>query len=86
VLAHKCAWSLLAQLCLVIAEHGRPRAIRTDNEAMFAGRAWKIMLKAFGIRHERIDVRCAWQNGRMERFIGTLNCSCYPVRCKPIFN
>lgn len=72
VLAHKCAWSLLGQLCLTIAEHGLPKSIRTDNESMFTGKVWKAGLKVFGIRHERIGVRCAWQNGRMERFFGTL--------------
>jgi transposase InsO family protein len=72
VLTHKGVWTLLSEVCATIAEHGRPKAIRTDNEAMFTSRAWKVLLKAFGIRHERIGVRCAWQNGRMERFFGTL--------------
>lgn len=53
VLSHKCAWSLLGQLCLAIAEHGLPRSIRTDNESMFTGKVWKAGLKVFGIRHER---------------------------------
>lgn len=69
---HKCTWVLLRELCDAIHEHGLPRAIRTDNEAMFTGRVWKALLKLFGIRHERIGVRQAWQNGRMERLWGTL--------------
>jgi transposase InsO family protein len=72
VRGHKCAWSLLSELCAAIAAHGLPGSIRTDNEAMFTGWLWKAALKCFGIRRERIGVRQAWQNGRMERLFGTL--------------
>lgn len=36
-------------------------------------------LRLFGIRHQRIDLHCPWQNGRVERFFGTLKgilCRC----------
>ena len=70
--AHKCTWTLLSHLCAAIADHGRPGAIRTDNEGMFTGRVWKMALKGLGIRHEQIRARSPWQNGRMERLFGTL--------------
>lgn len=49
----KCAWTLLGHLCLAIAEHGVPDAIRTDNEGMFQSRLWQTALRLMGIRRER---------------------------------
>lgn len=72
VLRHKCTWTLLGHLCLAIAEHGRPLRLRTDNEAMFTSRAWRVALTCLGIRHERTRVASPWQNGCIERFWGTL--------------
>jgi putative transposase len=60
VIPHKCTWTLLANLCLAITEHGRPRAIRTDNEGMFAGGLWAWAFKLADIRHERIAPKCPW--------------------------
>jgi putative transposase len=72
VIDRKCTWTLLGQLCLAIAEFGLPKAIRTDNEGMFTGKRWTTALRWAGIAHQRISARCPWQNGRIERFFGTL--------------
>jgi transposase InsO family protein len=72
VLARKCTWTLLGQLCLAIAEHGCPQAVRTDNEAMFTSPLWRTALAWAGIHHERIPPRSPWRNGRIERLFGTL--------------
>lgn len=72
VVAHKCTWSLLGQLCVTIADHGLPGSIRSDNEGMFTGKLWKAAFKWAGVRHERIRVASPWENGRVERFFGTL--------------
>lgn len=72
VLARKCTWTLLGQQCLAIAEHGRPAAVRTDNESMFTSRLWRTALVWAGIHHERIPPRSPWRNGRIERLFGTL--------------
>lgn len=71
-LPRKCGWTLLGHLCLAVARFGRPRLVRTDNERCFTGQVFGIGLKLFGIRHQRIDLHCPWQNGRVERFFGTL--------------
>jgi putative transposase len=71
-LPRKCGWALLGHLCLAIAISGRPRFVRTDNERCFTGRVFSGGLKLLGIRHQRIDLHCPWQNGRVERFFGTL--------------
>ena len=68
----KSSWQLLSWLCLTIDLYGKPRAIRTDNERCFTSSAFAWGLKLLGIRHQRIDKGCPWQNGRIERFFGTL--------------
>lgn len=71
-LPNKCGWTLLGHLCLAIAQWGRPRFVRTDNEACFTGRVFTRGLQWLGIAHQRSDVHCPWQNGRIERLFGTL--------------
>lgn len=71
-LASKCAWELLGHLFLAMARHGKPRAVRTDNEAVFRSRRFRWMLAAAGIRQQFTVPGCPWQNGRIERFFGTL--------------
>lgn len=71
-LPRKCTWTLLGKLCLTIAEHGTPRAIGTDNESMFTSGLWTRALRWMGIRHQRREPGCPWENGRIERFFGTL--------------
>lgn len=72
VLANKSSWTLLGHLCLAIGRFGKPAAVRTDNERCFTSRVFTWGLALLGIRHQRIDIACPWQNGRGERFFGTL--------------
>ena len=46
--------------------------MRTDNEAVFASWTFRLALLLLGIGHQRTDPGCPWQNGRVERFFGTL--------------
>jgi transposase InsO family protein len=59
-------------LCLAIAAGGKPKVLRTDNEACFCSRRFRWGLRLLGIRHQRSDLGCPWQNGRVERFFLTL--------------
>ncbi len=68
----KSSWHLLACLWKTIQRYGKPKIIRTDNEAVFTSRLFRMTLFLWGIRHQRIDLGCPWQNGRVERFFGTL--------------
>lgn len=64
------------------AEHGLPRAIRSDNGAPFATSGLgglsrlSVWLLRLGITHERIEPGHPEQNGRHERFHKTLNQAC----------
>lgn len=62
----------LEPLAIAIGTFGKPKAIRTDNEAVFVSRTFRLALLLLGIRHQRADPGCPWQNGRIERFFGTL--------------
>ncbi|OGT05608.1 MAG: hypothetical protein A2143_03225 [Gallionellales bacterium RBG_16_57_15] len=68
----KTSHTLLACLSEIIRTYGKPKIIRTDNEAIFTSRIFRRGLKLLGIRHQRTDPGCPWQNGRIERFFGTL--------------
>jgi len=68
----KSSWTLISKLIGTIRCHGKPRAVRTDNEAVFTSRTFRFALLLLGIRHQRTDPGCPWQNGRVERFFGTL--------------
>jgi putative transposase len=72
VLRDKTSRTLLACLLEVIRTHGKPKIIRTDNEAIFTSRIFRRGLKLLGIRHQLTDPGCPWQNGRVERLFGTL--------------
>jgi transposase InsO family protein len=51
---------------------GTPGTLITDNEGPFRSRVWKRLLARFHVLHRRIEPYCPWQNGRIERFFGTL--------------
>lgn len=71
-LHEKTSRTLLACLLEVIRTHGKPKVIRTDNEPIFTSKQFRLGLKKLGIRHQRTDPGCPWQNGRIERLFGTL--------------
>lgn len=61
-----------------VRRYGRPTYVRTDNEAIFASPVFRLGLWAWGIRHQRTDPGCPWQNGRVERAIGTVKAALVP--------
>lgn len=71
-LADKSSWTLLQELVQAVKRYGRPQYVRTDNEAVLVSRLFKLGLWLLGIRQQRIEPGCPWQNGRVERFIGTV--------------
>ncbi len=71
-LSNKSSWMLLQELLQAVKRYGQPQFLRTDNEAVLISRHFRIGLWALGIRQQRIQPGCPWQNGRVERFIGTV--------------
>ena len=68
----KSSWTLVGKLAAAIRCYGKPHFVRTDNEAIFTSRVFRLALFMLGIRHQLSDLHCPWQNGRVERFFGTL--------------
>ncbi len=63
----------LLQILLATCQwYGRPKFLRTDNEASLTTWRMQLWLWLLGIRPQRTDPHCPWQNGRVERFFGTL--------------
>jgi transposase InsO family protein len=52
------SWTLLGHLFLAIGKYGKPRALRTDNEACFVSRTFRVALALAGVRHQRSDPGC----------------------------
>jgi len=71
-LQSKTSWTLILKLIEAIKRYGKPKAVRTDNEAVFTSKVFRFALFLLGIRHQRTEPQCPWQNGRVERFFGTL--------------
>ncbi len=71
-LESKSSWRLINRLIQAIRRYGKPRLVRTDNEAVFASKTFRLALLALGIRHQRSAPHSPWENGRVERFFGTL--------------
>jgi transposase InsO family protein len=63
---------LVQELVHAVKRYGRPQFLRTDNEAVLVSRVFRLSLWLLGIRQQRIEPGCPWQNGRVERFIGTV--------------
>ncbi len=71
-LKDKASISILRLLLDAVERYGKPKLLRTDNEPVFNSWLFKFSLWLMGISHQRIDACCPWQNGRIERFFGTL--------------
>jgi|SRR5438309_6998245 len=71
-LSDKSMLTLLQHLVSTFRRYGMPKFLRTDNEAIFTSRRLRLALRFLGITPQRTDPGCPWQNGRIERFIGTV--------------
>jgi len=71
-LRDKSTHTLLRSVGETIRRFGAPTYLRTDNEAVFTTPWFRLGMWLLGIRHQRTDPGCPWQNGRVERFIGTV--------------
>ena len=71
-LLSKSSAVLIGKVVETIKRYGKPRSIRTDNESVFTSATFRFVLVLLGIGHQRSDPGCPWQNGRVERFFGTL--------------
>mgnify|MGYP001568136255 CR=1 FL=1 len=71
-LGDKASITILRLLLDAVERYGKPKFLRTDNESVFTSWLFRFCLWLMGIRHQLIEKSCPWQNGRIERFFGTL--------------
>jgi transposase InsO family protein len=71
-LSNKRSFTILRELIAAMRRFGVPRCIRVDNEACLTSRPMRFVMMLLGIRLQRTDTHCPWQNGYIERLFGTL--------------
>lgn len=59
---------LLGKLLIACGEYGMPKAIRSDNAAVFKTLLMRTALKLLGVKQQFTQLHSPWQNGRNERF------------------
>lgn len=67
---------VIGVLAVLIAQHGAPAYLRSDNGAEFVATAVQSWLAQAGVQTLYIDPGKPWQNGKEERFNGTVRDEC----------
>jgi len=70
------AWFVARTLTRLWEEYGTPTFVRSDNGPEFIARELQDMLTARGVDCRHIAPGSPWQNGKNERFNGTLRNEC----------
>src|ERR1051326_2880826 len=67
---------VIGVLTTLFAQHGAPAYIRSDNGAEFVAQALQLWLAQSGVQTLYIEPGKPWQNGKEERFNGTVRDEC----------
>jgi putative transposase len=67
---------VLDVLAALVAVHGAPAYLRSDNGAEFVAKAVQLWLAESGVETLYIEPGKPWQNGKEERFNGTVRDEC----------
>jgi putative transposase len=67
---------VIGVLSALVAQHGAPMYLRSDNGAEFVATAVQVWLAQCGVQTLYIDPGKPWQNGKDERFNGTVRDEC----------
>ncbi len=70
------AEQVIGVLRALVAQHGAPGHLRSDNGAEFVAMAVQLWLAGCGVETLYIDPGKPWQNGKEERFNGTVRDEC----------
>jgi putative transposase len=70
--ADKSSETLQTTLTRLIALHGAPKFIKTDNDGSFVSEKFRAFLESRDVTHRRSEPMSPWQNGTIERFFRTL--------------
>ena len=67
---------VIGVLTALVAQHGAPGSLRSDNGAEFVATAVQLWLAEGGVQTLYIEPGKPWQNGKEERFNGTVRDEC----------
>ena len=67
---------VIGVLTALVAQHGAPKHLRSDNGAEFVATAVQAWLAQEGVKTLYIEPGKPWQNGKEERFNGTVRDEC----------
>ena len=67
---------VIGVLTALVAQHGAPGYLRSDNGAEFVATVVQLWLPECGVQPLYIDPGKPWQNGKEERFNGTVRDEC----------
>jgi len=67
---------VIGVLTALVAQHGAPAYLRSDNGAEFVATAVQVWLAKSGVQTLYIEPGKPWQNGKEERFNGTVRDEC----------
>lgn len=67
---------VIGVLTTLFAQHGAPASIRSDNGPEFVAQALQLWLAQSGVETLYIEPGKPWQNGKEERFNGTVRDEC----------
>jgi putative transposase len=77
---------LLGKLLIAMGTHGKPKAVRSDNDAVFKTWLFRAVLRFIGVHQQFTDLGSPWQNGRIERFWRTLKSELQTKAVRSRFN
>lgn len=72
---------VIGVLTTLFAQHGAPTYIRSDTGAAFVAQALQLWLAQSGIQTLYSEPGKPWQNGKEERFTGTVRDECLNRYC-----
>lgn len=81
-LPNKSTINILKALLYAIETYNKPKIIKSDNEKVFTSKLMVFALWLLNIKHQRTDIASPWQNGKIERFFGTLKYHLYHSKKK----
>jgi putative transposase len=67
---------VIGVLTVLVSQHGAPEYLRSDNGGEFVARAVQMWLAESGVQALSIEPGKPWQNGKEERFNGTVRDEC----------
>ncbi|MDD3597416.1 integrase core domain-containing protein [Sulfuricurvum sp.] len=68
----KSTINILRVILDAIEIYGKPKIVKSDNEAIFISKILRFAFWILGIKQQRTDIASPWQNGKIERLFGTL--------------